>query len=321
MRSRDLGKSLIKLASKQKAFLAIVAMLILMLFPDTKFYSAYNLLDIFNSASVNLIIAAGVTVVIICAGCDLSVGGVLSLSSIMTIMLLDYLPIPLAILCSLVFGLIVGFVNGFLVVHQRTEPFVITLGMGMVLKGICLQLTNAVPVSAKNPDYMMISNSKLFGSITYLSIAMVVVLVFMYCVLRYTQFGRNCYAVGGDYEVAVYAGINARKTKWIAFMISGVTAALGGVMLSSRLNAGSPVYGDAVPLLIHCGAVIGGTSLTGGMGGIPQTFIGLLSLVVLQNVMNMLHVGGYVQLLIRGIVIVLILWLDNFEVKRKLEAV
>jgi ribose transport system permease protein len=321
MKSRDLGKNLLNLASKQKAFLAIVAMFILMLFPETNFYSAYNLLDILNSASVNLIVAAGVTLVIICAGCDLAVGSVLSLSGIMTIMLAEHMPIPLAILCALVFGAFVGFINGFFVVHQKTEPFVITFGMGMVLKGIALQITDAKPIPAGNSEYMMIANTKIFGVLSYLIIIMVVVLIIVHYILRYTQFGRNCYAVGGDFDVAVYAGINARRTKWTAFVISGITAALAGVMLSSKLNAGSAVYGDTVPLFIHCGAVIGGTSLTGGKGGIPQTFLGLLSLSMLLNVMNMLQVGGYIQLLLQGIIIALILWFDNYQVKRKREAI
>jgi len=321
MKSKNMGKSLLKLASKQKAFIAVAAMFILMIFSKTEFYSTYNLLEILNSASLYLIIAAGTTLVIICAGCDLSVGGMLGLSGIVAIQLMNSMPMISAILIALVLGAVVGFVNGFLVVHQKTEPFVITLGVGMVLRGISLQLTDAKPIQCTNPDFVLLGTEKVFGTITYLAILTIIVLVIVYLVLRYTQFGRNIYAVGGDYEVAVYAGINARRTKWIAFVISGFTAALAGIMQSSRLNAGSAIYGDVYPLIIHCGAVIGGTSLTGGKGGIPQTFLGILALTMLFNVMTMLQISGYIQSLIQGIVIALILWLDNFEVRRVREAV
>lgn len=321
MNGRNFSRSVLKIVSKQKAFLAIVAMYIIMLFFGTNFYSSYNQLDMLNSAAITQILAAGVTLVIITAGCDLSIGGMLSTSGIVTIMLMNYMPILPAVLCALALGAFVGFLNGFFVVHQKTEPFIITLGMGMVLKGISQQLTDAHPISPKNPEFMKIGNGKLFGTIPNLVVIMLVVVMIVYLILRYTQFGRNLYAVGGDYEVAVYAGINARRTKWAAFVISGVTAALGGVMLSSKLNSGNSIHGDPYPLLIHCGAVIGGTSLTGGKGGILQTFIGLLALGVLANCMNMLSITAYIQQLVQGIVIVSIIWLDCFGLKRKREAV
>ena len=328
MNSKNFGRNLLKIASKQKAFLAIVALYILMLFVKTNFYSSYNQLDMLNSAAITQIIAAGVTLVIISEACDLSVGGMVSLSGIIAIMMMQYMPIIPAMLVSLAAGALVGFLNGFFVVHQKTEPFIITLGMGMVLKGIAQQVTDAHPISPKNTAYMKIANSKIFGTIPSLVIIMIVVLVVVALLLRYTSFGRNLYAVGGDYEVAVHAGINARRTKWTAFVISGVTAALAGVLLSSKLNSGNSIHGDVYPLLIHCGAVIGGTSLIGGKGGIVQTFIGLMALAVLQNCMNMvtavMHVSAiatYIQQLVQGVVIVGILWLDNYTIKRKREAV
>lgn len=321
MRSRDYGKNLLIIALKQKAFLAIIVLFIIMIFFQTNFYSSYNMLDILNSASINVILVAGVTLVIICGASDLSIGGTLSLSGIVTIILMNYIPIVPAILCALAVGALVGFINGFLVVQQKTEPFVITFGMGMVLKGICQLLTDAHPITPANLEFMYIANGNLFGTVPNLLIVMLVVLVIMHFVLRYTQFGRNCYAVGGDYEVAVCAGINARRIKWFTFVICGVMAAFAGIMLSSKLNSGSSTYGDATPLLIHCGAVIGGTSLIGGKGGVLQSFIGLLALAIMQNCMNMLGIEPYLQILSQGVVIAGILWMDCYGLKRKREAV
>lgn len=321
MNSRVLGRNILQIASKQKALVAIIAIFILMLFFKTNFYSAYNLLEMLNSAAINEIIAAGVTFVILAFASDLSVGGNVGLSGIVAILLMGVMPIVPAILIAIALGAGIGFINGFLVVHQRVEPFIITLGMGMMLKGISQQLTDAHPITPANHDFMLIGNGKLFNVIPNLVVIMIAVVFVLYIVLRYTAFGRNIYAVGGDWDVAVNSGINAIKTKWTAFLISGVTTALAGVLLASKLNSGSSIYGDTTPFFIHCGAVIGGTSLAGGKGGIPQTFIGVMALSVLANCMNMLSITAYAQQLVQGVVIVAILWFDNFGKKRKLEAV
>ena len=135
-----------KIVSKQKAVIAILGLMLMMLFFDTTFYTMYNWLDMLRSTAILEIVAFGVTVAVICGGCDLSVGGTLCLGGIIAVMMVNSgQPIWLAFLLALLSGLAVGIVNGFLVVHQKTEPFIITLGMGMLLKGICQQITNAHP--------------------------------------------------------------------------------------------------------------------------------------------------------------------------------
>lgn len=316
------GKRMVGAITKQKAVLAIIIMFIVMLFFDTKFYSSYNLLSILKSASVNEIIAFGVTLAVICGGCDLSVGGVMCLSGILVVQMLNtgmsmLLAIPLAILA----GSVVGFVNGFLVVHQRTEPFIITLGTGMLIKGVCQELTDAHPVSSTNMEFMNISNGKIFGVLPNLAVIMLVLGVLVYCLLRYTSFGRNCYAIGGDYFVAKYSGINVIRTKWIAFILSATAAGIAGVLLSSQMNTGSSIYGDDTALMVNCGVVVGGTSFAGGIGGVVQSFIGIMVLQLLTNCLNMLGIAPYLQLVCQGMVIVGIIWLDCFSRKRVREAV
>lgn len=309
-----------KLATKQKAFLAILGMLVVMLFFPTEFYSPYNLLDMLNSTSILLILAFGVTLTVISGGCDLSIGGILVVAGIVAIKLMDIMPMWAAIACALAAGALIGFINGFLVVRQKTEPFIITLGMGMLLTGVAQQLTDAHPVPASNPDFMMIGNGDVFG-VPNLVIIMLVLLGVFYWLMRYTQFGRNLYAIGGDYEVALYSGINVIRTKWLAFVICGLMAALAGVLLSSKLNTGSSIYGDFTALLVNCGVVVGGTSFAGGIGGIPQSALGLLVFGILDNAMNMLGITSYIQMLLKGAVIVGIIWMDCFYQKRKRELV
>lgn len=311
---------LFRLATKQKAFVAILIMLVGMLFSGTDFYTAYNLLDMLNSTSILLILAFGVTLTIVSGGCDLSIGGILVVAGIVAIKLLDVMPIWLAILVAVAFGAVIGFVNGFLVVHQRTEPFIITLGTGLLLTGIAQQLTDAHPIPASNPDFMMIGNGDLYG-VPNLVLIMAVCFAGSYALMRFTAFGRNLYAIGGDYEVARYSGINVIANKWMAFVISGAAAALAGVLLSSKLNTGSPVYGETTALVVNCGVVVGGTSFAGGIGGIPQSALGLLVFGLLDNVMNMLGIASYYQVLLKGAAIVTIIWLDCFNQKLKREAV
>ncbi len=314
------GTSLLALATKQKAFLAIVGMLVAMAFFPTNFYTAFNLLDMLNSTSILLILAFGVTLTVISGGCDLSIGGILVVAGIIAIKLLDVMPMWAAILCALAFGAFVGFINGFLVVQQKTEPFIITLGMGMLLTGVAQQLTDARPVPASNPDFMMIGNGDFYG-VPYLVIIMLVCFAAAHWLMRYTAYGRNLYAIGGDYEVALYSGINVVRTKWMAFVISGMAAALAGVLLSSKLNTGSSIYGETAALIVNCGVVVGGTSFAGGIGGIPQSALGLLVFGILDNAMNMLGISSYIQILLKGSVIVGIIWMDCFYRKRKRELV
>jgi ribose transport system permease protein len=218
-------------------------------------------------------------------------------------------------------GGIIGLVNGYLSVYHKTEPFIITLGMGTLLTGIAQQITDAHPVPCSNMAFMRIANSQILNVVPTLVVIMLAVLLFTYWLLRFTQFGRNLYAVGGDYEVAKYSGINVRRTKAIAFVLSGIFAALGGILLASKLNTGASTYGDTTALEVNCGVVVGGTSFAGGIGGIPQSAIGMLVFAVLENAMNMLNIDAYVQMLFKGIVIVAIIWLDCYTRKRKREAV
>ncbi len=311
-----------KIISKQKAVIAILALMVMMLFFNTTFYTAYNWLDMLRSTAILEIVAFGVTVAVICGGCDLSCGGTLCLGGIIAVMMVNNgTPIPVAVIVALLSGAVVGFINGFLVVHQKTEPFIITLGMGMLLKGICQQLTDAHPLTCKSKEFMQISNMKFFGSVPSLVVYMLILFIIFYCLMRFTSFGRNCYAIGGNYEVAKYSGIKVVPIKWAAFIISGVVSTLAGVLLSSRMNTGSSVYGDTTGMLVNCGVVIGGTSFAGGVGGMVESFIGLLVIQLLTNCMNQLGVDSYYQRLCEGILIVVIIGSDCFGRKLKRERV
>jgi ribose/xylose/arabinose/galactoside ABC-type transport system permease subunit len=320
-----------RILSLQKAFLAILSVIfVLLLFnlnekTHTEFFTSYNFVDLLKSNSIYLILAMGETIVLVAGGVDLSIGGVMTVSGIMAILLINSgVPIPIAVMICILFGAVVGAINAYISVYQKTEPFIITLGMGVLLTGVAQQLTNAHPVSCDNPDFVNLSNYKLFGIVPVLVIVMIIVFAVIYWVLRSTSFGRNCYAIGGDYEVAKYSGINVLRIKSLTYVISGVTAALGGVMLSSQLNAGNSIFGDVTALYVVCAVVVGGTSVAGGIGGAFKSAIGLVLLGLLTNAFNMLRIDSYVPYLptgLQGIIIVGIIWLDSYGRKRKRETV
>lgn len=315
------GKNVLNGLIKQKALLVVIVLLLYMAIGHPEFYSSFNLVDMFKQSAVNEMIAFGITTVIICGACDLSVGGTMCLSGILAIQLMDVMPMGLAIVIAIGSGALVGFINGFFVVKQKTEPFIITLGMGMLLKGVCQQLTDAKPIQPSDKLFMQLSNGTIFGSIPNIIIVMIAIFLLIFILLRYTAYGRNCYAIGGDYSVAQYSGINVIRTKWTAFVLSGSITAIAGVMLSSLMNSGASTYGDDTAMLVNCGVVVGGTSFAGGVGGVWQSALGVFVLVLLSNCMNLMGINSYIQKAIQGIVIVAIIWLDCYMIKRAKEAV
>jgi ribose/xylose/arabinose/galactoside ABC-type transport system permease subunit len=315
----------------QKAFLAIILVVLVMavanLFPATRsnFFTEANFINVLKSASIFIILAMGETIVLIAGGVDLSIGGMMAFSGVVVILLMNAgVPIPIAIALALLVGVGIGAINALISVYQRAEPFIITLGMGIVLTGAGQQLTNARPVSSKVPAFADIANFKILGPIPLLVVVMIAVVAVTYWLLRNTSFGRNVYAIGGDNEVAKYSGINVRRTKAATYLICGLLAALGGVMLASQLNSASSIAGEDTALYVVCAVVVGGTSVAGGVGGAIKSLIGLLLLGLLTNSFNMLRVDSYVAYLptaLLGIIIVSILWLDSYTRKRRREAV
>ena len=206
-------------------------------FPETKsqFFSEANFVNLLKSSSIFLILAMGETVVLIAGGVDLSIGGMMALSGVVVLLLINAgVPIPVAVVLCLLLGLAVGAINAFISVYQRSEPFIITLGMGIVLSGIGQQLTDAHPVSRPLPAFADLANLKILGPVPILVLVMLAVLGVLYWMLRSTSFGRNVYAVGGDFEVAKYSGINVRRTRAATYLICSLLTPPSAASCSHR---------------------------------------------------------------------------------------
>ncbi|AEC01342.1 ABC transporter permease [Parasphaerochaeta coccoides] len=291
---------------------------------NSGFFSSYSQTLILIKATVNIIVACGVTFAVMTRSIDLSIGGVLALSGVLVIKFMNIMPVWLAILLTVLIGVIVGFINGFLIVHQNLEGFIVTLGMGILLKGVALQLTDAHPISARLSFNELADGRQLvFGlaRIPNMVIIMLVIVVISSLILRYTQFGRNVYAIGGNYSVAKYSGIPVVRQKWICFGISAGLTAIAGIVNSSHLGAGNANYGDMTAMIVNCAVVVGGTSMAGGIGGVWQSAIGVLFFAVMEFSLNIMVRNSYVIMLIQGMVIVLILFGDSFGNKKRRERV
>lgn len=303
---------------------AILLVLVLAFFIATpNFLTADNTLNVLRQYSVPAILAVGQTLVIVSAGIDLSVASTAALSgSLMGVAFAHWgWPEPLAVLLGLAAGFAVGAFNGFVISRLRVPDFIATLGTLAAVRGVALLVTDGLPV----PDYTRaVSGRRIPGSISTLGadsvlgiplivvVAAVCALVGWFLLTR-TKLGRAAYAIGGNREAARVSGIRIERSKWWIYVISGVTAAIAGMMLTGRLASANALMADGMELQSIAAVVVGGTNLFGGEGGIGGTMIGILIIGVLANGLNILGVAEFWQRVVNGLIIVAVVALDQWR--------
>ncbi|CAN5516264.1 ABC transporter permease [soil metagenome] len=285
--------------------ISLVILVVLLSFLSPYFLEVNNLFNVFQQITVLAIIALGATMVIISGGIDLSVGSVAALSGMLAGVSFGAwgLPMGLALVLSLVVGAVAGFANGAAIVFGKVPPFVATLAMLSVARGLTLVLSNGQPVSGFPDWFREIGTFDLFGVVP----GVVIIVVLLYAAgsfyLRFRPSGRDIYAVGGSEEVARLSGVNVGALKLRVYTIAGALAAVGGVVLTSRLNSAQPTAGAGLELDVIAAVVIGGASLSGGVGTVIGTLIGALIIGVLRNGLNLLDVSSFWQQVVIGLVI------------------
>ncbi|BAS27782.1 ribose ABC transporter permease [Limnochorda pilosa] len=268
------------------------------------FFTRSNLANVLRQVSDIGIVAAGEMLVIVTGGIDLSVGSVVAMASVLS-MMVQGSGVAAMFGAGLAAGVAAGWINGLLVTRGRVAPFVATLAMMAMAKGVALIATSGQPVYGPYAEtfFYWLGNGHLLGLSTP-----IVLLLLTYglghFVLRYTAFGRNLLAVGGNEEAARLAGVRVDRVKLAAYTLSGLTAAVGSLLITSRMNTGSPIAGSFYELDAIAAVVVGGASLSGGRGSFVGTFFGLLILGTIANVLNLLNVSPYFQYLARGLIIV-----------------
>jgi ribose transport system permease protein len=285
---------------------------------SSDFLTTSNLLNVALQTSIIAIVAIGMTFTILTAGIDLSVGSVMALSGAIAagLNVRQELDPFVAIGIALLLGMVIGAINGLMIVKGGIPPFVATLAMLAIARGLTLVYTQGRPIAGLDERFIYLGTGQILG-IPVPVFIMVVIAIIAHIVTRYTPFGLHVYATGGNEEPTRLAGVSPDRIKLAVYIISGFTAALGGVLLAARLWSAQPNAAVGWELDAIAAPVIGGTSLFGGVGTMGGTVVGAFIIGVLSNGLNLMGVPSYYQQVIKGVVFILAVSLDIFTKRRR----
>jgi len=312
--------------SKFQSTIALIVLCIALSLLSDKFLTVDNGWNVLRQISVNICISVGMTLVILTAGIDLSVGSVLAFSGAVAAGLLKsglsfpgsdlFIGFTLlgTLLAGIITGALLGFFNGWVITKFKVPPFVATLAMLTVARGFTMLWTKGYPISSLGTDFALIGTGWFLGIPILVWIAVVVVLTTI-VISNKTALGRYIYAIGGNENAAILSGINSNKVKIIVYTLAGVLAAIGGIMVTSRLDSAQPNAGMSYELDAIAAVVIGGTSLSGGRGTIIGTVLGAIIIGVLNNGLVLLDVSPFWQQVVKGLVILLAVMIDKANSK------
>ena len=287
--------------SKFQSLIGLIVFSVIVAFINSRFMTTSNILNILRQTSINAVIATGMTFVILTGGIDLSVGSILGFSgAVAAMMLASGVDSIIAIPVALIVGLVVGALNGVLISKGKLQPFIVTLATMTMLRGATLVFTDGKPIGtgfeANSKLFAWFGNGYVLGIPVPIIVIIVTFLVALF-VLTQTKIGRYVYALGGNEEATKLSGISTDKVKIFVYAISGMMAALAGIIITSRLSSAQPTAGSGYELDAIAAVVLGGTSLAGGTGTIVGTMIGALIIGVLNNALNLMDVSSYFQML------------------------
>ncbi len=298
----------------------IILCLILSIFPGTSeyFLTVKNLFNVLRQISTNLLLACGMTMVIILGGIDLSVGSVIALSGVIAAGCVSRYGMPIApsMIVGILIGVIFGLFNGFVISKTTIPPFIVTLATMNIARGLAGVYTGGSPVRVVSKEWQWIGAGYAAG-IPVPVIIMAIVFIISLLILNRTKIGRYIYAVGGNDMAARFSGINVSKVKFFVYTYSGIMAGLAGIILGSRMYSGQPTAGEGAEMDAIAAVVVGGTSMAGGSGKLGGTLIGALIIGILNNGLNLMNVNSFWQTVVKGVVILLAVTIDFFRNKKK----
>jgi ribose/xylose/arabinose/galactoside ABC-type transport system permease subunit len=277
-----------------------------------QFLSVPNLINVALSIAITGILAVGMTVVILTGGIDLSVGSVTALAGVVAAMIAASGHVLLGCLTALMIGLVVGLFNGVMVAQFRVPPFVTTLAMLTICRGLAFIVTGGRSIGNLPASFGFLGRDRVVG-VPVPVLLMLAVFAVGWFLLRHTTFGRYVYAVGGNPEAAYLAGVNIKGITLLVYLLNGLLVGLAGLVLASRLGAGVPNAGLQYELDVIAAVVVGGTSLMGGRGSMIATFWGAVFIGILNNGLNLAGIDPYMQKIALGVVILLAVLADQIN--------
>lgn len=282
-------RKVLNILSQNKSLVALVLLLAAATVRYDGFLTIRNISNILVQSSINGIISVGMMLVIVLGGIDLSVGAVAALAAVTSAQLINSSSLLVAVLLPIFIGMTVGFISGILIVKLDMNAFIATLSTQFFARGLTHVLSESknVTVDKTNEAFTFIGSGKIFGVVPVQVIIFLVVILVMGFILTYTSYGRCIYAIGGNKEAAKMMGARVDKNTVIAYIISGGLAALAGIVLCARLGSGQPTSGIGYETDAIAAVVMGGTLLTGGWGTMRGTFMGIITLSVINNILNL----------------------------------
>lgn len=310
-----MGKSIKRYFKDNLGILIALAAMVLFLYvyPVTHntFLTRTNIFNVLRQSASNLMLACGMTMVIILGGIDLSVGSIIAMSGCFAAGAVVWggLPEIVGILIGILSGLVFGLFNGFMISKTKIPPFIVTLASMNIAKGIAQVYSGGKPIRCMTDPWKFLGAGYV-GPFPTPVITMFVVFIIACILLNRTKIGRHIYAVGGNDTAARFSGINTAKVKFVVFAFSGVMAGLAGVTIASRLYSGTCTSGDGAEMDAIAAVVVGGTSMAGGSGKLGGTLIGVLIIGILNNGLNLMGINSNWQYIVKGAVILLAVYVD-----------
>ena len=315
---KDIIKIIGSLFEKMGIFVVLILMIIMLSLAVPTFSSSINIINLLRQFSFIAIIALGAMCIFVGGGLDLSTGSVVGITSILVAMFLqiENVPLILVILFVMLLGALIGVINGSLVMFTGIPAFIATLGTMTILRGLALIVCKGVPVPISRKDFIFLGAGKILG-IPVPILILVLLSIITFLIMNHTRFGRHVYAIGGNLQAAIISGIKIKKVSIIVYAYGSLLAAISGMVLTARIYSGQPSLGTGFELDAIAAAVIGGTSIKGGIGTVFGVISGALLIGVLSNGMDLINLSGYWQQVGKGIIITLAVIIDVLRKGKK----
>jgi ribose transport system permease protein len=308
-----------KLGTVGSVLLANILLIIILSFLSPYFLSVTNFTNIFRQSAPLAMVALGITIVIISGGIDLSVAANISLTSVIfTMLIVTYgMPLYICVILTFVLGIILGLYNGILVTIFKIPPIIATLSSAIVFGGIAYTITQGYSINLPVNSAIKYLGS---GKIWLIPVSMILVVIVYYIthlILQNTGFGRIVYGLGGNAEAVYLSGISVRKYTLIIYMLCGFFAAFAGILLTGRVANGHPNGGGGMEMDAIAAVVLGGTSIFGGMGNVWGALIGVLTMTIIVDGLNLLNINPYIQLIVKGLVIAAAVGITSIRIAKR----
>jgi ribose/xylose/arabinose/galactoside ABC-type transport system permease subunit len=310
-------RSLLAQTDKYRIYIIFALVFVFMALFAPKFFNPFNLTTITKTMAMTACVGIGFTIVLICGQLDLSIGTVITLAGIIGLGLKPSLGYALSVPLAIVAGALIGLINGLLVTKAKINSFIVTLGTMTTLQGLIYFVTGGNSIALSSADAFAVSDFLAWKIVPMLTPRVLITLLLVaiaQLVLSRTRFGRSFYMVGGNKATAWLAGINTDRTLVIAFVLSGTTAAIGGVLFAMESSAATLNLGTNSLMYVISAAIIGGTAMSGGKGGVVQTFVAILALEILYDGVILFGLGNEVKIFLAGLILALVVLYEAFAI-------